>query len=260
MAYKEIIVGEKDRVAIITINRPEALNALNHMVISELKRAIEALSQRDDIAVIVITGAGEKAFVAGADLKHLSSLSPKEVFEFVEKGQQLTFLIEKSPKVIIAMVNGFALGGGMELAMSCDLIIASEKAIFGQPEINLGIIPGMGGTQRLPRLVGRNRTKELVLTGEHIDARRAYDIGLANCVFPASSLMEDTIKIAEKISEKAPFALYAAKRAINQGFEASLNDGCYLELNSFALCFATEDSTEGVKAFLEKRKPDFKGK
>lgn len=259
MEYKALVVEERNKVVILTVNRPEALNALNHDVISDLTDAVEVLSGRDDIMVIVITGAGEKAFIAGADLKHLSKLSPKGVFEFVEKGQELTFLIEKSPKAIIAMVNGFALGGGCELAMACDLIIASEKAIFGQPEVNLGIIPGMGGTQRLPRLVGRNRTKELVLIGEHIEANRAYEIGLANKVFPASSLLDETMKIAEKIASKAPFAVYTAKRAINQGFEASLNDGCYLELNSFALCFSTEDSQEGVGAFLEKRKPAFKG-
>lgn len=260
MVYKTLVVEERDRIAILTVNRPEALNALNHDVISDLTNAVEVFSERDDIMVIVLTGAGEKAFIAGADLKYLSSLSPKEVFEFVGKGQELAFSIEKSPKAIIAMVNGFALGGGCEVAMACDLIIASERATFGQPEVNLGIIPGMGGTQRLPRLVGRNRTKELVLIGDHIDANRAYEIGLANKVFPSSKLLDETIKIAEKIASKAPFAICAAKRAVNQGFEAGLVDGCYLELNSFALCFATEDSREGVGAFLEKRKPAFKGR
>ncbi|NIS75838.1 MAG: hypothetical protein GTO08_11315 [Deltaproteobacteria bacterium] len=260
MKYKTLLVEERGKVVLLTVNRPQALNALNDDVISDLSDAIRRISDRKDIMVVVLTGGGDKAFVAGADLKHLFELSPKEVFEFVERGQELTFMIEKSPKVIIAMVNGYALGGGCELAMACDLIIASENAIFGQPEVNLGIIPGMGGTQRLPRLVGRNITKELVLTGDPIDAERAYQIGLANRVFPSSSLVDETVKIAEKIASKAPFAVFTAKRAINQGCEASLHEGCFLELNSFALGFATQDGREGVGAFLEKRKPEFKGK
>jgi enoyl-CoA hydratase len=260
MKYKTLLVEERGKVVLLTVNRPQALNALNDDVISDLRDAIRRFSDREDIMVVVLTGGGDKAFVAGADLKHLIELSPKEVFEFVERGQELTFMIEKSPKVVIAMVNGYALGGGCELAMACDLIIASENAIFGQPEVNLGIIPGMGGTQRLPRLVGRNITKELVLTGDPIDAERAYQIGLANRVFSSSALLDETMKIAEKIASKAPFAIFTAKRAINQGCEASLNDGCYLEANSFALGFATQDGREGIGAFLEKRKPEFKAK
>lgn len=260
MGYKTLLVKENGRVALLTVNRPEALNAINGDVISELIDAIGTYSEREDVAVIVITGGGEKSFIAGADLKHLSRLTPQEVFDFVEKGQELTFMIEKSPKVIMAMVNGYAFGGGLEVAMACDLIIASDNAIFGQPEVNLGIIPGMGGTQRLPRLVGRNITKELILSGEPINAERAYEVGLANRIFPPASLEVETMKIAETIASKAPLALRAAKRAINQGAETSLQEGCYLELNSFSLGFASNDSREGIAAFLEKRKPVFKGK
>ncbi|RMG58671.1 MAG: crotonase [Deltaproteobacteria bacterium] len=260
MSYKTVLVEKEGAVAFVTVNRPEALNAINGDVIDDLTSAITELNGDDAVRVIVITGAGEKSFVAGADIKHMSTLSPVEVFEFVRKGQELTFLMEKSPKVIIAMVNGYALGGGCELAMACDLIIASDRAIFGQPEVNLGIIPGMGGTQRLPRLVGRNLAKELVLTGDHISAQRAYEMGLVNRVVPHDQLREETLKIANKIASKAPFAIYTAKRSINQGLNCSLEDGCYLELTNFALGFSTEDSREGMKAFIEKRKPEFKGK
>lgn len=260
MKYRTLMVETKEKLAIVTVNRPEALNALNREVIYELKDVTRSLSTREDITVVVLTGAGEKAFIAGADLKYLSQLTPKEVFEFIREAQDLTFLMENSPKIFIAMVNGYALGGGCEIAMACDLIIASEKAIFGQPEVNLGIIPGMGGTQRLPRLVGRNISKELILTGNHIDAGRAYEIGLANKVFPAAQLVEETVKIGNVISQKAPFALSTAKWAVNQALEVSLHDGCHMELNSFALGFATEDSREGLEAFLEKRTPLFKGK
>ncbi len=260
MEYKTLLVEKEGAISVVTINRPEALNALNGDVLSELTDVITRLSEEQETRVIILTGAGEKSFVAGADIKHMSSLAPVEVFEFVRKGQELTFLMEKSPKVIIAMVNGFALGGGCELAMACDMIVASDKAIFGQPEINLGIIPGMGGTQRLPRLVGRNIAKELVLTGDHITAQRAYEIGLVNRVVPHENLKEETLKIAKKIASKAPFAVLTAKRSINQGLNCSLEDGCYLELTNFALGFATEDSREGMKAFIEKRKPEFKGR
>ena len=260
MEYRIVEVDRRGEVVFVRINRPDALNALDEDVVKELSHSVETLSQDEKVNVLVITGAGDKAFVAGADIRHMSGLSPIEVFEFVQRGQNLTFIIENSPKIVIAMVNGFALGGGCELSLACDLIIASENAFFGQPEVKLGIIPGMGGTQRLSRIIGRNLAKELILTGDPIDARRAYEIGLVSRVVPLANLEEETLRFAGKIASQAPFALSTAKRAINKGIDISLESACYLELNSFALGFSTKDKEEGFHAFLEKRKPRFEGK
>ncbi len=260
MEYDTLLIERKGKSALVTINRPEVMNALNGEVVSDLTGAVEEFSKDETLSVVIITGAGERAFIAGADIKHMSTLTPQEVFEFILRAHHLTSMIEKSPKVVIAMVNGYALGGGCELAMSCDLIVASEKAIFGQPEVKLGIIPGMGGTQRLSRIAGRNIAKEIVLTGDPIDARRAYEIGLANRVVPREKLLEETLAIADKIASNGPFALASGKRVINEGIDLPLEGACFLELNAFSLGFSTEDRDEGMKAFLEKRKARFRGK
>jgi len=260
MKFNTLLIEKKGKSALVTINRPGVMNALNEDVISDLTRSVEELSRDENVSVLILTGAGERAFIAGADIKHMSTLTPKEVYEFIVKAHNLTAMIEKSPKVVIAMVNGYALGGGCELAMSCDLIVASENALFGQPEVKLGIIPGMGGTQRLARLAGRNIAKEIVLTGDPIDAKRAYEIGLANRVVPQEKLLNETLVLAEKIASNGPFALATGKRVINEGIDLPLEGASFLELNAFSLGFATEDRDEGMKAFLEKRKARFKGK
>lgn len=260
MKFKTLELSREEAVLVVRITRPEALNSLNKEVIDELFEAMHEHSRDSESKVIVITGAGDKSFVAGADIKFLSSLSPREMYSFIGRAQEVTFTIEKSPKPVIAMVNGYALGGGCELAMACDLILASERAIFGQPEVGLGIIPGMGGTQRLTRLIGRNLAKEFVLTGDSITAHRAYEIGLVNRIFPHDKLEEETLKVAKKIASNAPFAVTTAKRAINEGIDMELRPACYMELNSFALGVSTKDAREGMAAFMEKRKPVFTGK
>ncbi len=260
MAYENILLSVADRVATVTINRPRSLNALNSATMRELKSALEAVAGAGDTGVVILTGAGEKAFVAGADIQEMKSFTPVQALEFVLFGQGVLELIERLPQPVIGAVNGFALGGGCELAMACDILIAAETAKFGQPEVNLGIIPGYGGTQRLPRLVGRNLAKELVLTGEMIPAQRAYEIGLVNRVVPAAGLMDAARDIARKILSKAPVAVRTAKMAMNRGLDLDLGNACALEANSFAVTFSTEDGAEGMGAFLEKRKPVFKGR
>ncbi len=260
MGYETLIVEKQDNIAIVTINRPKVLNALNATVMEELEKVFSELKNDPEVGAIIITGAGEKAFVAGADISGLVDLDALEGKRFAEKGQSVFNLIENLGKPVIAAINGFALGGGCELAMACTIRIASEKAKLGQPEVNLGIIPGYGGTQRLPRLVGKGRAMELILTGRVIDANEAYQIGLVNKVVAPEKLLDEAVEMAKLILSKGPLAVKFAMEAINRGVEVSLKDGLKIEADLFGMCCATEDKTEGTKAFLEKRKPNFKGK
>ncbi|TMA05246.1 MAG: enoyl-CoA hydratase [Deltaproteobacteria bacterium] len=257
MDYENIVVEKDGAVGIITLNRPQQLNALSYDLVKELAVAVEALDQDAEIRVVILTG-GEKVFAAGADIKEMADAGP-----FDERLQgRLSFRdrINKISKPIIAAVSGYALGGGCELAMSCDIIIASETARFGQPEINLGTIPGSGGTQRLARTVGKHRAMEMVLTGEFIDATEAQRLGLVNQVVPVELLLEEAMEIAEKIAAKPPLAVELAKEAILKAFNSPLDEGLEFERKCFYLLFGSEDRREGMKAFLEKRKPQFKGK
>ena len=259
MAYENILFEVRDGVGLLTFNRPKALNALNPATIEEVNDVIERVRKDDTVRVLVLTGAGEKAFVAGADITQFPKMNPLEARAFAERGQEVFAKLEELPKPVIACANGFALGGGCELAMSCDFIYASDKAKFGQPEINLGIIPGFGGTQRLSRLVGRARAKELCMTGEMIDARQALELGLVAKVFPAEQLLEETLKVASQLAAKSQAALRTIKFVVDRGVDVDLRSGCALEAEAFGAAFASQDAREGVAAFLEKRKPDFKG-
>jgi len=258
-SYKTILVERRGPVAIITINRPEKRNALNIQTRAEGAAILDELGADDSVRVVVFTGAGDKAFIAGADIAEFAdrtAISQREIM--LDRG--LFNAIDTMPKPVIAMVNGYCLGGGCELALACDIRIASDKASFGQPEINLGIIPGGGGTQRLTRLVGEGKAMELILTGEIIDAQTAFTLGLVNHVVPADQLETKTMAIANRIAEKSPIALRLAKEAIKLASRSNLDEGLRREVDLFALCFSSEDKDEGVKAFLEKRKPEFKGK
>jgi enoyl-CoA hydratase len=259
MAYEMILFEVRDGVGVVTLNRPKVLNALSPQVLDEIAAVLERVAKDSDVRVLVFTGAGEKAFVAGADISEFPKMNPLQARAFAEKGQALFFALERLPIPVIACVNGFALGGGCELAMSCDFIYASEKAKFGQPEINLGIIPGFGGTQRLARLVGRAKAKELCMSGEMIDAQQAKELGLAAKVFPADQLFEETMKLARLLAGRSRVALRAIKQAVDRGMDVDLKTGCALEMEAFGVCFASEDAREGALAFLEKRKPEFKG-
>lgn len=259
MAFKFILTEEKEQTLIITINRPDKLNALNWQTMTEIHTALKDARQTENIRGVIITGAGEKAFVAGADIEELSRNTPVAAKEFALQSQEILGFIENFPKPVIAAVNGFCLGGGCELAMACHIRIASENARFGQPEVNLGIIPGNGGTQRLARLVGKGRAIELILSANMISAAEAYRIGLVNQVSEPENLINTSQKLLATIYSKAPVAVKLSLEAINHGLELTLNEGIQLEANLFGLCMSTEDAKEGTKAFLEKRKPEFKG-
>jgi len=259
MSYENILFEIHDGVGVLTFNRPKVLNALNPQTLDEVADVISRAAREDAIRVLVLTGAGDKAFVAGADINEFLKFNTLSARYFAEKGQGIFFEIEQLPKPVIACVNGFALGGGCELAMACDFIYASEKARFGQPEINLGIIPGFGGTQRILRLIGRARAKELCMSGEMIDARQAKEIGLVAKVFPADQLFDETMKAARMLASKSPAGLRSIKKVIDCGSDIDLRSGCALEAEAFGVLFGTEDMREGVSAFLEKRKPQFKG-
>jgi enoyl-CoA hydratase len=260
MSYQNLLVEVTERIGTVAVNRPKSLNALNPATVRELRAAFEELAVRADVGAVILTGAGEKAFIAGADLAEMKAFTPIQALDFALLGQGFLAFIEQMAQPVIAAVNGFALGGGCEVAMACDLIVASESARFGQPEVTLGIIPGYGGTQRLPRLVGRNIAKELVLGGDMITAQRAYEIGLVNRVVPASELSAAAREAAGKIASRGPVAVRMAKMAMNRGLDLDLANACALEAGLFSAGFATEDREEGIAAFLEKRKPRFTGR
>lgn len=257
--YETLTLERRGKVALLTINRADKLNALNNKVHTEAVAVLDELRKDDSVRVLVITGAGEKAFVAGADISEFEGKTPVTQRDSFHE-RSLFNNIDSFPKPVIAMVNGFCLGGGNELAMACDIRMASENARFSQPEINLGIMCGGGGTQRLPRLVGEGRAMEMVLTGDMIDAATAEKFGLVNHVYPADQLEAETMKLAEKIAEKAPIALHLSKEAVKFASRSNLDEGLRREVDLFAICFSTEDKQEGVAAFLEKRKPEFKGR
>lgn len=259
MSWENLKIDKKDEIAIVTINRPKALNALNVETLSELVDAFEELKEDDEVGGVLLTGAGDKAFVAGADIAQMREMEVREARDFSDFGQNTLLLIESMPKPVIAVVNGFALGGGLEIAMACDIILASEKARFGQPEIKLGVIPGFGGTQRLVRRIGMNLAKELIFTGGIIDANRAQAIGLVNAVYPPEKLMDESVAMMKTILANGPIAVEMAKSAINTGADQTITIGMALERDAFANCFATDDQKEGMTAFLEKRDPKFKG-
>jgi enoyl-CoA hydratase len=259
MAYETIIFQKQGNVGVIKFNRPKALNAINPQLVSEMHQALDEIEKDPALRVVVLTGEGDKAFIAGADISYMVNLPPLAARSWSAQGHELGFRIENFPLPVIACVNGFALGGGAEMAMACDFIYASENAKFGQPEINLGIIPGFGGTQRLSRLVGKARAKELCMTGGMIGAQEAKAIGLVNRVFPADKLWEETLKTAGLIASKGKVSLRSVKQCIHRGYDADLRCGCQMETDHFGLCMSSVDAKEGMSAFLEKRKAAFKG-
>ena len=259
MSNDLVLFSAAEGIATLTINRPDKLNALNDETLRALDRALDRVETEEGILAVIITGAGEKAFVAGADIAEIAERNPVTAREMALRGQALYSRIETLSVPVIAVVNGFALGGGCELAMACHIRLASEKARFGQPEVKLGIIPGYAGTQRLPRLVGKGMAMELILSGRMIDAAEALRIGLVNHVFPPDALMDEAVKLAGEISAQGPLAVRFSMEAINQGLEMPFEAACSLEAHLFATLFATGDMKEGTRAFLEKRAPDFKG-
>ena len=251
-----VIMEVNDEIALVTINRPKSLNALNSETLAELDQCFDEISTRKDIKVLILTGSGQKAFVAGADISEMVNATPAEGRQMGMLAKQAFLKLETMPQVTIAAVNGYALGGGCEISMACDIRIASDNARFGQPETGLGILPGFGGTQRLARLIGKGRAKELIFTCDQIDAQEAYRIGLANKVVPQDELIDTCKKMAAKIISKGSYASSLAKEAINTGMDTDLSSGLTLEADLFGLSFSTHDKTEGMTAFLEKRKAD----
>ena len=258
--YSTLLYEKKDTIGILTINRPEKMNALSNQLTSELKMVLDTVEQDDMLRILVITGAGDKAFVAGADIQELVIRDAQIGRKVSKERQDLFSRIENLAVPSIAAVNGYALGGGLELALACSIRICSDRAKFGAPEVKLGIIPGDGGTQRLPRLVGLGRAMEMILSGDFIDAQEAYRMGLANKVVPHEELMEKTLELADKIASRPPLAVQFAKEAVNRSVGSGVDSGYALESYLHALSCTTEDKKEGVSAFLEKRKGQFKGK
>jgi enoyl-CoA hydratase len=258
--YTNLLFETKDNIGFITLYRPRSLNALNTELLQELSNLLDRIDQDKSVKVVIITGSGEKAFVAGADIVEMQGLTAIEGRNFGKIAQATFNKLENLSQPVIAAVNGFALGGGCELAMACDIRIASEKAKFGQPEVSLGITPGFGGTQRLPRLIGKGRAKELIYTGDMIDAGEAYRMGLVNKVVAPEDLINAAQGMAEKIISRASIAVQLSKAAVNEGLNMDLASGIAYEAEVFGLCFATEDQKEGMTAFLEKRQASFSGK
>jgi enoyl-CoA hydratase len=250
----------EEGIAIVTVDNQPALNALNGPTLTQLDEIVDELGKNPEVKGVIITGAGEKSFVAGADISEFLKVTAETLIPFITRGQRIFDKIEAFDRPVIAAINGFALGGGNELAMACDIRIASENAIFGQPEVNLGIIPGYGGTQRLPRLVGEGKAKEMILADERINASEALRIGLVERVVPKGQALEESKKLMKKILSKGPVAIKMAKRAIHEGLGMSLRGGLDLEANCQKICFGTTDKDEGSKAFLEKRPAKFQGK
>ncbi len=260
METKNLLLKIDNNIGLITINRPDKLNALNAETVTELFQVLKKLRQNDSVSVIIITGSGEKAFVAGADIAEISRHDEISGRIFATRGQRVYRYLEKLEKPVIAAINGFALGGGCELAMACHIRIASDNAKFGQPEINLGLLPGYGGTQRLPRLIGTTKALYFLLTGEMFDAQKALEMGLISEIVPQTELMARATKIAEILCEKSPIAVKYILQAVTEGIEQNLDTALHIESELFGNICATEDMKEGTAAFLEKRKPNFKGK
>jgi enoyl-CoA hydratase len=260
LAYQTLLYQKENGIGIVTFNRPQVLNAMNDQAFEELLQLFQEIDKDSEVRVVIMTGSGEKAFVAGTDITNMAKFNADEARAFAYKLKRTFDFIWNLPKPVIAAVNGFALGGGAELAMSADIIIASENARFGQTEINVGIIPGSGGTQRLQRLIGINRAKEFIYTGKYLDAKTAYEFGMLNKVVPLTDLMKEARAMAETLLGKSSAMLKLAKSAINNGANVDLNTGLNIEIECFAQCFATEDQKECMKAFLEKRKPVIKNK
>jgi enoyl-CoA hydratase len=256
MSYQTILFDQEAGIATITFNRPDKLNALNHEMLAEFKDAVARVGRDPEVRVLLLTGAG-RSFIAGADIKVFLDFDPLAARAFAQAAHETGFALEALEIPVIACVNGFALGGGLEMAMACDFIYAADTARLGQPEINLGFIPGFGGTQRLSRLVGKGVAKEMVLTGRLLDAAEAKSLGLVAQVFAADSFMAECLKVARSLAAKGRVSLRAAKQAIDRGFDLNLRNACLLEVDAFALCFASPDAVEGARAFLEKRKPKF---
>lgn len=251
--YEHLLLETEGQIAIVSINNPKSLNALNTATLHDLNRCLMEIEQRKDIRVVILTGAGAKAFVAGADISEMINATPAEARALSLLGKEVFCRLEKLPQATIAAINGYALGGGCELSMSCDIRMAADNAVFGQPECGLGILPGFGGTQRLARLVGKGRAKELLFTCDRIDAQEAYRIGLVNHVVPKDELMDACMAMAKKILSMGSYAITLAKECINTGLDLDLDSGLDFEANTFALTFSSEDRKEGMSAFLEKR-------
>lgn len=260
MTFDNLLLERDGAVAVVTLNRPKVLNALNNQTLAELSACMADLKADAGVRAIILTGAGEKSFVAGADINELAALSPVEGQAHARRGQLIFDAIENLGKPVIAAINGFALGGGCELAMACTMRLAADTARFGQPEVNLGLIPGYAGSQRLPRLVGKGIAMEILLTGDMVGAQRAYEIGLVNRVVPAADLMAEARKLAQALAAKAPIALRFILDAVNQGLESPFAVGQYLETSLFGTIASSEDMREGTKAFLEKRRAEWQGK
>ncbi len=254
---RNILLNKDEGIGFITINRPKYLNALDRPTVEELSEVIDLVTVDDEIKVIILTGAGDKAFVAGGDIGFMKELTPVDARRFATFGQMVLRKLESLPKPVIAAINGFCLGGGCELAMACDFSIASTKAKFGQPEVGLGVTPGFGGTQRLPRLIGLGRARQLLYTGDTIDAEEAVRIGLVNAVVPDDDLMNYVTNIARRIIAKGQMAVRFSKDAVNNGMQTDIDRAMTIEADIFGLCFSTQDQQEGMNAFLEKRKPQF---
>jgi enoyl-CoA hydratase len=260
MEYKNVLVSFEGEIGILAINRPRALNALNTETLKDIQAGIEEMKDHVEVKVLIVTGGGEKAFVAGADIEEMKGMNSIEALNFSKLGHLALRMIQDFDRPVIAAVNGYALGGGTEIALACDFIYASENARFGFPEVTLGIFPGFGGTQRLPRLIGKGKAKELILTGKVITAQEAYQMGIVNRVFPHASLVEETKKVALQIAANGAIGVRLAKSVVDGGFDMDLAEACSLESYAFSLGFSTEDQKEGMTAFLEKRKPNFKGR
>lgn len=259
MEYKNLLLEIKDGIAVLKINRPKALNALNSETLDELKHAGEAISGNKDVWVVIITGEGDKAFIAGADILEMKDMNPYQGMVFSQRGHEAFAAFENMNKPVIAAVNGFALGGGFEVALMCDIIYASDKAKVGFPETTLGIFPGFGGTQRAAKLCGLAKAKELIFTGKMISAQEAYEIGLINKVLPHEELWKEVMALAEKIRSNGPISMGLAKELINKSLFLDMNSALMLEAKDFGLCFGTKDQKEGMTAFVEKRKATFTG-